>query len=150
MVAEPDQGPAPAAPPAAPQLLLSGPRRFNAIYERLVKEPGDLVGMIAYALYKDSKRDWIRRFEDEEKRRPNLEETFSGYVRAQGEGELTRLRNQAEALLAAYSDVVLNRATPAIRREALETEALERARQLNSDVEVSVRWGPPSRFEPGS
>lgn len=128
--------------PDDPAVPLPPPRqrRYNEVYEKLVREPGDLVGMIAYALYKDSKRDWILRFEKDENRRPDEDETFRGYVRAQGDRELDRLRNQAEDLLAEYSGVVLEEAAPRIREQALQTEALTQAKSLHSQVERNTRW----------
>lgn len=131
---------APTAPPAPGLASPSGQNRYNEVYEKLVTEPGDLVGMIAYALYKDSKRDWLQRFEQEEGRRPDVGETFNGYVRAQGAGELARLRNQAEDLLAEYAGVVVKEITPEIRENALQAEALTEAKRLNADVERNTRW----------
>ncbi len=57
-----------AAEPAPPE------RPYNPIFERLVDRPGDnrheLVGFIAYALYKRAKRHWAANLMDRRSRRP--------------------------------------------------------------------------------
>ena len=114
--------------------------RYNEIFEKLVPDDDDLVGMIAYALYKQSKRAWLLRFVMEEGRPPTSEETFQTYVRSQGSMELGRLRTQAESLLLEYSGVVLDNERPAIRAQALETAHVDEARRLNEQVERNTRW----------
>ena len=39
--------------------------RFNYIYSELVKKPGDLVGLLAYSIYKQEKIDYITSFTEE-------------------------------------------------------------------------------------
>lgn len=41
------------------------PRKYNYIYSRLVEGKGDIIGHIAYALYKEDKIDYISRFKEE-------------------------------------------------------------------------------------
>ncbi len=41
------------------------PRKYNYIYSRLVEGKGDIIGHIAYALYKDEKVEYISRFKKE-------------------------------------------------------------------------------------
>ena len=38
--------------------------RFNYIYSKLVQEPGDLVGLLAYGIYKFEKIDYVARFKE--------------------------------------------------------------------------------------
>ena len=37
------------------------PRKYNFIYSRIVEGKGDIIGYIAYALYKDAKIEYINR-----------------------------------------------------------------------------------------
>ena len=113
---------------------------YNAIYEQLVRDDDDLAGMIGYALYKQSKRAWIMRFERDEGRRPTEAEVFRSYVRAQGPHELERLRNEADATLAAYSGVVVEAERPSIVAQALESAMIEDARDLHRAVDRNTRW----------
>lgn len=41
------------------------PRKYNYIYSRLVEGKGDIIGYIAYALYKEAKIEYINRFKEE-------------------------------------------------------------------------------------
>jgi hypothetical protein len=34
-------------------------KNYNTVYEKIVQRDDDLVGLIAYALYKQNKRDWL-------------------------------------------------------------------------------------------
>lgn len=41
------------------------PRKYNFIYSRIVEGKGDIIGYIAYALYKDAKIEYINRYKEE-------------------------------------------------------------------------------------
>lgn len=40
-------------------------RKYNFIYKKLVKDRGDIIGHIAYALYKDEKIEYITKFKED-------------------------------------------------------------------------------------
>ncbi|WP_318516594.1 hypothetical protein [Photobacterium leiognathi] len=44
--------------------------KYNVVYEKLVKNNKDIVGLLAYCLYKQSKQQFIREFEKQNDRRP--------------------------------------------------------------------------------
>jgi hypothetical protein len=108
--------------------------RYNRIYESLVTADDDLVGMIAYALYKQSKREWLLSFEADNGVRPNVND-IDAYVRAQTQFELRRLRSQAESILSAYAAVVVDAETPSIREDAIESHVLDQVRYTLNNVE---------------
>ena len=118
----------------------SPPRRYNKTYERLVLDENDLIGMIAYARYKQSKRAWLLRFEQDEGRPPDPQEVFGSYVRAQGPDELNRLRAHAQGVLALYAETVVESQTPAIEDEALKAAQVQDARALHAEIERNTRW----------
>ena len=41
------------------------PRKYNYIYKLLVEDRGDIIGHIAYALYKEDKIEYINKFKEE-------------------------------------------------------------------------------------
>ena len=41
------------------------PRNYNYIYSQLVEDRADIIGHIAYALYKEDKIEFISKFKDE-------------------------------------------------------------------------------------
>ncbi|HDY7722443.1 TPA: hypothetical protein RQK05_004509 [Vibrio vulnificus] len=48
--------------------------KYNVVYEQLVKSDRDIVGLLAYCLYKKSKQQFIRQFEIKNGRRPTDQE----------------------------------------------------------------------------
>ena len=71
----------------------------NAVFESLVTADGDIVGLVAYSIYKQNKHDWLIAF-DKQKGRPPNEGEQSAYI--VGESTPRRLaiyRHLAEATL---------------------------------------------------
>ena len=72
----------------------------NAVFVNLVKDDGDIAGLVAYSIYKQHKLDWLTAFEAAKRRAPNDAELASYII---GEGTPRRLvtyRHLAEAVLA--------------------------------------------------
>jgi hypothetical protein len=63
---------------------------YNTIYERLVRDD-DLVGLDAYAIYKQSKRDWIKRHYQRHGVRPTPE-PLDDYFDRYSDADLSRFR----------------------------------------------------------
>jgi hypothetical protein len=59
----------------------------NRMFDELVANDDDLIGLVAYALYKQSKRDWLHAFENDKGRAPSQEEINSYII-----GECTHRR----------------------------------------------------------
>jgi len=59
----------------------------NAVFDQLVREDGDIVGLVAYSIYKQNKVDWLNAFEKATGRAPN-----TGEVNAYIIGESTPRR----------------------------------------------------------
>jgi hypothetical protein len=102
------------------------PRQYSEIYEKLVKnDDQDLVGMVAYALYKQSKREWLMQYEQSHGATPSPEEERV-FVSAYTRHELDRLREQAKSMLSAYANYVIDQAAPEIRERAQEEYLINR------------------------
>lgn len=78
---------------------------YNFIYEQLVKSEDDLVGLIAYAIYKKHKIEFITRIKDEKGRDPNKKEYKIFFKASTTKSQLIKYRNDAQSIL---SDVVAN------------------------------------------
>ena len=51
--------------PSAPGALTSKPSaEYNVVYEKLVKDENDIIGQLAYCLYKQSKQQYLREFQN--------------------------------------------------------------------------------------
>lgn len=123
----------------APTASSGGQPRYNEIFEQLVQKDDDLVGMIAYALYKQHKREWLLKFEARERRRPTPPEVLL-FVEAQTQSQLLRLRQTAEFVLSEYSETIVEIEKPSIQRAALETELANATKGTLSKIEGNSRW----------
>lgn len=72
----------------ARQASSDSPPQYNKVYESLVKNQDDIVGFIAYGLYKKSKQDYIKAFRNKHSR-DALDDEIATYVSC---SELPRLK----------------------------------------------------------
>jgi hypothetical protein len=86
--------------------------QYNTVYERLVLRDDDLIGLIAYALYKQRKRAWLVDFKSQKSRAPSPDEQSSYIIGETTAARSNDYRQQAEASLGAYADQVIKSATP--------------------------------------
>lgn len=102
-------------------------RSYNFIYEQLVKSEDDLVGLVAYAIYKKHKIEFITRMKEEEGRDPTEDECKIFFKASTTESQLAKYRNDAQSIL---SDVVAN----------TTNEELERyEREMLADYEKRIK-----------
>ncbi len=73
--------------------------QYNVIYNKLVKSEDDLVGLIAYGIYKKHKIEVINRLKAEKGREPNDEECGVFISTSNTDSQLELYKNQAEAIL---------------------------------------------------
>lgn len=110
---------------------------YNTVCEKLVQRDDDLVGLIAYALYKQHKRDWLIAYRQRRDRKPSDEE-LGAYLTAQQLDLTVRMsRACAETVLNDFGEQTLERATPDIQRNAISAEitsSLKWWRQLPTGV----------------
>ena len=71
--------------------------RRNGIFERMVSGDEDVPGLIAYAIYKQNKRDWLKAFETARSRAPTLDEEISYTLGESTPRRLAMYRQMAEA-----------------------------------------------------
>lgn len=73
--------------------------KYNFIYEKLVVSEDDLVGLIAYGIYKRHKIEFITRIKEELKREPTDDECHSFFIASTTSSQLEKYRSQAENML---------------------------------------------------
>lgn len=88
-------------------------RSYNYIYEKLVKSDDDLIGLIAYGIYKKHKIEYIEDIKKKYDREPTQEECDSFFISSTTTSQLDKYTNDAESLL---SDVVANTQTEEIKK----------------------------------
>lgn len=122
-----------------------GGNRYNRVLEYLVEETDpeslDVVGVLAYGLYKIRKRDWIVSFQQENGgRRPDDRETAAVTQNYLTPSMRQTLRGQASDVLTAYADIYLQASTPQIREAAIASEALRQARAIEESIHKNDRF----------
>ena len=71
--------------------------RRNGIFERLVSGDDDVAGLIAYSVYKQNKRDWLKSFETARSRAPTLDEEIAYTIGESTPRRLAMYRQIADA-----------------------------------------------------
>lgn len=94
-------------------------KEYNTVFERLSTVPSPLAGAVAYALYKNAKRQWIQEFIDKNGRRPTNDECMH-HTATQTEAVLSAYMSQADQILAQYAEDVIKEERPRILEEALK------------------------------
>ena len=73
--------------------------KYNFIYEKLVVSDDDLVGLIAYGIYKKHKIEYITNLKKELQRDPTGDECRSFFIASTTSSQLEKYRSQAENML---------------------------------------------------
>lgn len=104
-------------------------KNYNTVYEKVVRRDDDLVGLIAYALYKQNKRDWLIQ-QRQRKGKDPTETELGAYLTAQQlDRTIQMYRDQAEAVLKDFGEQVIERATPELQQAA-----------ISGKIEETLRW----------
>lgn len=77
-------------------------RCYNYIYKQLVDGENDIVGHIAYSLYKAEKIEYINKFKNDNGREPNEDELKYFHETTRVSGSLSRYKNAAILLLQTF------------------------------------------------
>lgn len=89
----------------------------HATYSTLVEDPNDLVGLIAYSLYKRDKLDFIERHKANNGRAPTPDELQVLYQLVNTPGQIDALRTRSATLLEQVTEVVLEDAVQQIEQD---------------------------------
>ena len=92
------------------------------IFERLsANDDSDLIGLVAYGLYQRRKRTWLHAFHTQHGRYPSPEERNSFSFGHQADA-INALRNEAENVLAAFGESVVEDQIDRLRTDALSAQ----------------------------
>src|SRR5687768_11606395 len=122
--------------PAAPVAAAPIPRVPNRVYEHLVEGDDDVIGLIAYSLYKHDKRQWLMTWRAQhgaEATADQIEAFVNGQMTS---GQRERYRTAARQVLDSYALVAVDMEKPQITREAVAGRVEAAARK----VETQGRW----------
>lgn len=110
--------------------------RYNRVYENLVQSNDDLVGLVAYSLYKQHKRDWLISFEETHGSRPSNAELEAFLLGVLVPEQIAKYRQAAAEALVDYAQASVAAEEPRIREEAIS----QRVSGLAVSVERAAAW----------
>lgn len=114
------------------------PRSYNYIYEKMLQDPDDIIGYIAYALYKRSKIEYIKGFKERKEQEPSEEELEEFHTMSCSPENIERLRLQASRLISHILSDNFN-------MEVEEAKRIIQTKQLD-DLKAIVNENKPSFF----
>ncbi len=109
---------------------------LNRAYEQLVSSDEDLIGLIAYSLYKKDKRDFYIDWQTQHGAAPQADQIKAFTATVLTLGQQLRYRTAARDMIDAYAKTVSDAEKPLIERGAVTERFEEAARK----VEDSIRW----------
>ncbi|RWD17015.1 MAG: hypothetical protein EOS75_03810 [Mesorhizobium sp.] len=97
------------------------PHEFNPIFSKLVgvDEDDELLGVVAYGLYKKAKSEWAASIAQQYHRPPTSEE-LKAYMATWTPSQLVNAKRNAAQVLSAYADSVISAEEPRILKDALK------------------------------
>lgn len=112
----------------------------GAIYPQLVQDENDLVGLVAYGLYKRRKRAWIKAFREEHQKYPSSQEC-DGFSFGYRKDALAALRKEAEGAMATFAEQVIENNIEEMKREALDAKTQSILGDINSKLHSLGGYG---------
>lgn len=115
--------------------------QYNRIFEILVRDDQDdiLPGLVAYALYKRSKREWAEELWRKQQRKPTPTE-LAAYVATWTPTRLQSLQSEAETILLQHGSAFIDSARPEIREEAIRDEVRGIRAELTTGFAKTQNW----------
>lgn len=99
------------------------PRKYSYIYSELVTFPSDVIGLIAYALYKQTKIEAIESFKKKNGREPSESEIKNITDPLQLESQIKLYKDQAQSMFETISQEILNEELPTIEKKCVDKHA---------------------------
>lgn len=96
-------------------------QQYSWVYKDLVKNEADIVGAIAYSVYKARKIEYIRVFEAEHSRKPSASDLKEFHRAAKLQGQLDDYQDKAERLLDEFCEAVLAERIRVAEQELLKS-----------------------------
>ncbi|CAK0764799.1 putative Permease [Azospirillaceae bacterium] len=112
---------------------------YNTIFERLVENDKDLRGLVAYGIYKQTKRDWIVRYKDQNNKNPNDQECRA-WVNGRVEKDLQLLCEHADNILKNFGENFVEKMKPGIEKTNIEKKIEERTKFWPAVGASFVAW----------
>jgi hypothetical protein len=116
-------------------------RSYNIIHQKLVEDEGDVVGHIAYSLYKLRKADYIRDFKEKHNGQDLTEDDLIPFHNISCLNKsITAYKLEADAVLDIFLEKYLHKRTKEIEQEAINIQAA-----ILDEIITPIK--PPSKWK---
>lgn len=114
-------------------------RQYNSIYSKLVKDENDIIGHVAYSLYKSGKADYISNFKAEHGKEPEEEDLEHFHRMSCMEDEIFRYRMQATSILRNFTNNTLSSTIRQIEDDTIANHK-ESLKEVVSEMKPAGFW----------
>ncbi|MBE9469243.1 MAG: hypothetical protein IMY72_13105 [Bacteroidetes bacterium] len=115
------------------------PRNYNNIYSKLIENEFDILGHIAYAIYKQQKIAHIEEFKIDNKRGPSDQELIPFNKFTTSEASIDGYRIKAERILQTFTDTILEDTFIEIEEDCKKNQS-ELLKEIIKPIEPPSRW----------
>lgn len=109
-------------------------RGYSSIYQRLVEDRTDIVGHIAYSLYKADKVEFVNHFKAKNNREPDEHELQPFHDSSCLDGALMRYRESAISILAVFLDNTLSETVRQLEHE-VQSQYQENIKEATKELQ---------------
>ncbi|WP_155758532.1 hypothetical protein [Xanthomonas arboricola] len=110
---------------------------YNFIYAKLVDDPDDILGKIAYSFYKQQKIEFIADYKDKFSREPSASDLEIFYLASNSAAAISSYKNKAETLARDFAEALFNEQLNE-NKERLERELIGKVKSLRPAFWQSV------------
>lgn len=116
------------------------PQDINRVFDHLVEAADDVIGLIAYALYKQDKRDWMVSWRSRHSAEPTPDQVEAFVNGQMTSAQRERYRAGARQILDAYALVAVDAERALITRDAIAGRVETAAERVETSIARGRRW----------
>lgn len=113
----------------------------NPVFDLLEAGTDDIECLVAYSLYKRHKRQWAAEFSENHGRKPNQQEDAAFATAVCTKDQLKRYRQNAQDLIIAFANEVLEDERPEIEKAAITAKIEAAARTVSGSASFMKQLG---------
>lgn len=116
---------------------------YNWVYKQLVQHENDLVGAIAYSLYKQHKIEWIKKCEQDNGTSPTKEQLTEFHRFSSSYTSLENYRNNAEQLMSGFLSYVTENIADDMQKQnkqVIHDELVELLKPIQNEIAKKKDW----------
>ena len=114
-------------------------RQYNSIYSKLVRDEKDIIGHVAYSLYKAGKADYIEKFKSENGKEPEEKDLEHFHKISCMDDAIFRYKMQATSILRSFTNDTLSSTIRQIEENTVKAHK-DSLREVVSEMKPAGFW----------